>query len=147
MSVRRLRLSRARGFRLPENAVSVARPGKWGNPFIVGKDGTQLQCVALFVALAGGFIDLSGRVPPDEQLEIWRRLRRSIRTLAGKDLACWCALGTPCHADVLLHLANDGVPFPLAGQEVDIGRARIGIDARQLQRLKLKHARERSEAA
>jgi hypothetical protein len=28
------------------------------------------------------------------------------RDLAGKDLACWCPLGQPCHADVLLELAN-----------------------------------------
>ena len=34
---RRIRLSRARGWRLPENAVNVARPGPWGNPFVVGK--------------------------------------------------------------------------------------------------------------
>lgn len=28
------------------------------------------------------------------------------RDLAGKDLACWCPLDRPCHADVLLELAN-----------------------------------------
>jgi len=26
--------------------------------------------------------------------------------LRGKDLACWCRPGEPCHADVLLELAN-----------------------------------------
>ena len=26
--------------------------------------------------------------------------------LRGKDLACWCALDQPCHADVLLEWAN-----------------------------------------
>lgn len=35
--------------------------------------------------------------------------RRSIRKfLAGKDLCCWCPLDQPCHADVLLEIANQG---------------------------------------
>jgi hypothetical protein len=29
--------------------------------------------------------------------------------LAGRDLACWCPIGEPCHADVLLELANPEV--------------------------------------
>jgi hypothetical protein len=31
---------------------------------------------------------------------------REAAELLGKDLACWCPLGQPCHADVLLELAN-----------------------------------------
>ncbi len=34
--------------------------------------------------------------------------------LAGRDLACWCPQGEPCHADVLLHWAN-GAPPGAAG--------------------------------
>lgn len=33
-------------------------------------------------------------------------IRRSLHELTGKDLACWCSLDAPCHADVLLELAN-----------------------------------------
>ena len=29
-----------------------------------------------------------------------------LRELGGHDLACWCPLDQPCHADVLLELAN-----------------------------------------
>lgn len=29
-----------------------------------------------------------------------------LATLRGRDLACWCPLDLPCHADVLLELAN-----------------------------------------
>ncbi|MGE2733815.1 DUF4326 domain-containing protein [Mycolicibacterium vaccae] len=39
----------------------------------------------------------------------WKRpdLTDEIRhELAGRDLACWCPLDDPCHADVLLDLAN-----------------------------------------
>ena len=31
--------------------------------------------------------------------------------LVGKDLACWCPLDQPCHADVLLEIANGGDPW------------------------------------
>lgn len=37
----------------------------------------------------------------------WRKIRRE---LAGKNLACWCPLDQPCHADVLLELANRAEP-------------------------------------
>ena len=133
---RRIRLSRAKGWRLPANAVNVARPGKWGNPFIVGKDGTRIQCVAMFLQLARGFIDLGGRVPVDDQLSLHRRLRRSIGELKGKDLACWCALdGEPCHGDVLLHLANGGGHLErLINREILLPRVRLGILAADLER-------------
>ncbi len=29
-----------------------------------------------------------------------------LHALKGRDLACWCALDGPCHAEVLLVLAN-----------------------------------------
>lgn len=34
-----------------------------------------------------------------------------LRDLRGRDLACWCPLDAPCHADVLLELAN-AAPSP-----------------------------------
>lgn len=144
----RIRLSRAKGWRLPADAVNIARPGKWGNPFIIGKDGTREQCVTLFSQLAGGFIDLGGRLSVDEQLTFYRRLRRSIDDLKGHDLACWCAIdGKPCHGDVLLSLAN-GTRLPAwAKQPIDIRRLRLGVDARDLEALNRKKAkRERAEA-
>ena len=141
---RRIRLSRARGWRLPEGAVNVARPGKWGNPFVVGKDGTRLQCVAMFLQLARGFIDVGGRVPVDEQLTLYRRIRRSIGELEGKDVACWCALdGEPCHGDVLLHLANGGGYLDrLVDRAIELPRVRIGMTAWDLERARRKRLRE-----
>ncbi|SII07108.1 Uncharacterised protein [Mycobacteroides abscessus subsp. abscessus] len=35
-----------------------------------------------------------------------RIIRDRMTELAGHDLACWCPLDQPCHADVLLELAN-----------------------------------------
>jgi hypothetical protein len=89
---RRIQLSRARGWRMPANTVKVSRgPGmKWGNPFRVGLDGDAEYCVHLFRAWVEA-----------EFLE--GEIRRELR---GKNLACWCKPGTPCHADVLLEIAN-----------------------------------------
>jgi len=76
---------------MPENSVKVCRPGKWGNPFIVGKDGDALQCVELHECLTAD----------------WRLEQvAALAELRGKNLACWCKPGQPCHADTLLKLAN-----------------------------------------
>jgi len=114
----RITLKRARGFDLQRfsrtlnglPAVTVARPGKWGNPFVIadvadrfGLDPAAAQAKA--VALHRDWLDGKlapaldpGRVPP-ARAEI-------VAALAGQNLACWCKPGTPCHADLLIALAN-----------------------------------------
>lgn len=86
----RIQLSRAKGWRKPENTVVVSRPSKWGNPYSVSEFGAPLA-VSNYRAWISGMISIGAR---------------DISELAGKNLACWCRLGTPCHADVLLELAN-----------------------------------------
>jgi hypothetical protein len=134
----RIRLSRARGWRLPENAVHVGRPSRWGNPFIVGKHGTRIQCATMFAQLAGGFISFSQEIDTDLQLTMYRRIRRHIGDLAGKDLACWCPLdGGACHADVLLLLANPGFVLPdWMKQPIDLPHVRLGMTASNIEQLK-----------
>lgn len=73
-----------------EHDVYVGRPSKWGNPFHVGKDGTREQVIARYRTYLEGQPGLLAQLPK----------------LRGKVLACWCA-PLPCHADVLLSLAND----------------------------------------
>lgn len=100
---------RVKGWRMPENTVSVCRPGKWGNPFgtdqfrwtrpdpemeIEPRRRTDEECQAEAVAIYENWL-------PAEKIEEARR------ELRGKNLACYCRPGTPCHADVLLRLAND----------------------------------------
>ncbi|MGE3191953.1 MAG: DUF4326 domain-containing protein [Microbacteriaceae bacterium] len=94
----RFQLSRHRGWRMPENGVSVARPRKWGNPFPVGAPGIpdRQTAVERFRQLAAGEITLDGTPYPFDQLD----------ELRGHDLGCWCSLDGPCHGDVLLELAN-----------------------------------------
>ena len=84
------RLQRSRIRPLPAGAVCVTRPGRWGNPYRVEEHG-RAEAVALFRQHVLGDAALLAAV------------RRELR---GRDLACWCKPGEPCHADVLLELAN-----------------------------------------
>ena len=91
----RVKLSRAKGWRMPENTVKVDRSTPWGNPYQAGKDGDGSPKY-----LVGLFADYLNR---PEQAEKVQRIKRE---LCGKNLACWCSLDAPCHADVLLEMAN-----------------------------------------
>lgn len=101
----RVQLSRKAGWRMPENTVSVARPGRWGNPFKVGDriqaDPSQPTAVCFSQAEA---VEAYRHLLAQPQMVKFREEVRS--NLRGKNLACWCRPGTPCHADVLLELAN-----------------------------------------
>lgn len=92
---------------MPENTISVARPGPLGNPFVVGKDGTRERCVELYRLLLGGYLCLTSGPSIAEQEAVIAAVRDRLPSLRGKNLACWCRNdGKPCHADVLLELAN-----------------------------------------
>lgn len=84
----------------------VDRSTPWGNPFVVGKDGTRARVVELFRYLLVGYICVSCKPSLDALIEYRRHLSEHLEELRGKDLACWCPLGAPCHADVLLEAAN-----------------------------------------
>lgn len=92
---------------MPPNTVKVDRSTKWGNPFIVGLDGDRARCVELFRLLSQGHICLR-RIPEctDAQIDYIKMARRNLQYLRGKNLACWCPIDQPCHADVLLEIAN-----------------------------------------
>jgi hypothetical protein len=95
----RLQLRRSKGFNLQAASLAinglpakiVARPTRWGNPFPFGPGRTQAEAVALAEKFIG---DELKRNPG------W------LEPLRGHNLACWCKLGTPCHADLLVELAN-----------------------------------------
>ena len=91
---KRIQRKRTKGWRMPEGAVYVGRPTKWGNPWIVRSDtGEQLR--RLTVDQYQTYLEL--------QIE---HGELDLAELRGKDLACWCRLDQPCHADILLELAN-----------------------------------------
>lgn len=92
---------------MPDNTVKVDRSTPWGNPFITGSSGTQAECADLFLKLMTGYICLSDPNVPAATQEIYlRRARENLHQLRGRNLACWCRPGTPCHADILMALAN-----------------------------------------
>lgn len=98
---RRIQRKRTRGWRMPAGAVYVGRPTKWGNPYRIGHYPlTAQRAVDLYRRWLAGEQTGARRPPSAEFLE-------AIRTeLRGRDLVCWCPLDRPCHADVLLELAN-----------------------------------------
>ena len=118
MTPQRLHLSRQGGYNLQAAsqalnglpAKRVTRPGRWGNPFSIEAtsakyglehDAAQAKAVALCGEWLSGMLDnrLSPGPPPS---------RAEIRAeLGGHNLACWCRPGTPCHADVLISIANE----------------------------------------
>lgn len=102
----RIQRRRAKGWRMPEGAVYVGRGSPWGNPFVVGRDGTAAECVQLYAALLGGLICISAKAGAIEQRAVLDHARAHLQDLRGRDLACWCRPGAPCHADLLLDLAN-----------------------------------------
>lgn len=99
----RLQLSRGKGANLQAAslalnglpAVNVARPTKWGNPYRIGPTFTRDEAVKIFRDTVGAV--LANRPSTREAMRA---------ELRGKNLACWCATGASCHADVLLELAN-----------------------------------------
>lgn len=95
----RIQLSRKKGWRKPPNTVVVSRPRRWGNPYSMKDGHSQQNCVNHFILMLK-----EGKTPPFALANIREEL-------AGKNLACWCKIGTPCHADVLLKLANGVRPF------------------------------------
>ena len=97
----RVQRKRTKGWRMPPNTVYVGRPSKWGNYFSV-EDYGRNKAVQMFRDYIGHPNSPHGFEPDD------------IEQLRGKNLCCWCSLDQPCHADVLLRLANEPVSLGLA---------------------------------
>ena len=87
-----LRVLNKRSDEIPSDAVYVGRPSAWGNPFGVERHTEESHQVA--VNKFEVYLEIRLVVEPDYLLP-----------LKGKDLVCWCA-PLPCHADVLLKMAN-----------------------------------------
>lgn len=116
---------------MPPNTISVARPSRWGNPFVVGDS----ECLSYGGATRGnagtygGRVLYHGRSLPfglNNEQAVWLfrdelvwildqvdeseydGIRAALGRLTGKNLGCWCPLDERwCHADVLLDLSNN----------------------------------------
>lgn len=106
----RVQRKRTKGYRMPLNTVSVARPGKWGNPFKIApafdSEGVRFPEITAESAVTL-YREWIARA-----LQNWPSTRDALADLRGRNLACFCKLDAPCHADVLLELAN-AEPAPI----------------------------------
>ena len=119
---KRIQQRRTAGWRKPEGAVAVGRGTRWGNPFRIGDSARVWH-------LPGGstnprelYLDCFTVLAPWHAVALFRHAMEGdpnwypdgwqpgivpdLTALRGKDLMCWCPLAQPCHADVLLELAN-----------------------------------------
>ena len=108
----RIQRKRTKGWRMPDGAVYVGRPSRWGNPYQVERYPHRLRWLvvhrdtrnslgsfaaeseAIYWAVRG-----YGLTVPDMDRSRWLKPLRGATALA-----CWCPLDQPCHADVLLEL-------------------------------------------
>jgi hypothetical protein len=105
----RVQLRRSAGWKLPANTVKVDRSTIYGNPFIVGKKTPEGAVIGNNRAAVDAFrlkveLRLQHQVAADPAFCQFTR-ERLRAALGGKNLACWCSLDEPCHADTLLYLA------------------------------------------
>lgn len=130
----RIARQRTKGWRKPEGAVIVTRPSIWGNPWKSGNPGllndrgvwrqtaqpidqqtavsiyrqwlhdgsTDPQYLPIIYQWPGAMI----RAMTDALHGRRSLILSEIHTLRGRDLCCFCPPGTPCHADVLMEIAN-----------------------------------------
>lgn len=111
----RVQRKRTKGWKMPPNTVYVGRPTTWGNPFRVGEHGDAAECVKLYRdcilgdiqpgQMNGAQLDAADEAWPDCFAMPCQNTAKIF--LRGKNLACFCPLDQPCHADILLQLAND----------------------------------------
>lgn len=125
---KRIQRKRTKGWKAPEGAVYVGRPTNWGNPFYqwMGKGDDEIGAAyearlfsewlsgtltddVLFAKLAGHKGGVSAILASSKIMRLGKQraaIMAGLSALRGKTLMCWCPEGSPCHADVLLELAN-----------------------------------------
>lgn len=100
---KRIQRKRTKGWKMPSGAVYVGRPTIHGNPFRVGVK-TNTRHVCCTPATKQECIEAYRRYLLCNMG--WLKTYPPFVNLRGKDLVCWCPPDQPCHADVLLELAN-----------------------------------------
>lgn len=102
----RLQRKRTKGWRMPPGAIDVTRSGPWGNPFVV------TEKVAPGKVVGGSYFAVPTAADAVDCFREYAHMKSGYiaavrQHLRGRDLVCWCPPGSPCHADVLLELANN----------------------------------------
>lgn len=110
----RIQMQRKKGFNLQAEslringlpAVLVTRQSRWGNPFVVGRDGTREECIQKYIADLLPYTHQHPNNGLDKFYISEANLSDIRRHLSGKNLACFCPLHLSCHADFLLKMAQ-----------------------------------------
>lgn len=115
MKPKRIQRKRTKDWRKPENAVIVDRTSRYGNPYKIGQNCNSVLELAL-MGFKGDALTNGVRINTNaDAVDMYKRMLNTFTTkrqreffapLRGKDLVCFCKLDDPCHADVLLKLAN-----------------------------------------
>lgn len=109
--MKRIQRKRTKGYKMPDNAIYVGRPTKFGNPFQAGK-----WYIPVDACLSNPFSPEWKLCKTIEQsVELYREYierevkykRLDLHELIGHNLACWCNLKNCCHADVLIEMINN----------------------------------------
>lgn len=115
----RIQMSRQHPWRADHpDAVIVDRSTRWGNPYAVARRGqhwvvlhpggrTLVEERSRTKAFAASVVAFVGAVHGlDRDVALPFDEHDVAAQLAGRDLACWCPPGQPCHAEALLIIAN-----------------------------------------
>ena len=89
------------------DCIYVGRPTRWGNPFFIGVDGDATVCVRRYADMLTPYHHHGKNSSLENLLLSIANLEDIQNALRGKNLSCFCLLGSPCHADVLLSIANE----------------------------------------
>lgn len=137
----RIQRKRSKGWKSPPNTVYVGRPTMWGNPFSVReslykdhwsvvfegksisaefatKRNAQAEAVRLFEKwFSTEIADIGTELHNFRNKYGWKgfSLACAVNMLRGKNLSCWCGENEPCHAEVILRLANIACSGRIAG--------------------------------
>jgi len=103
---KRIQRRRTAGWRLPAGTVYVGRPTRFGNPYRAGEPRGDLPPLTAGQAVTRHRRWLESRDSQPPRGVDRAVILASLHELRGRDLACWCPPGEPCHADVLLEMAN-----------------------------------------
>ena len=101
---KRIQRKRTAGWRMPENTVYVGRPTKWGNPWTVTPPSKRSHAVSEKFYYDQAVEAFTFWIEDEEQAQLRAEIRQELK---GKDLACWCPEDKPCHADLLIQIANE----------------------------------------
>ena len=99
----RIQRRRIKGWRMPEGTIYVGRPSKWGNRYRPAPAYQDDYCRLPEITAADAVALYREHL---ERQLAHASIRAMLAELRGHDLCCWCPLDQPCHADVLLELAN-----------------------------------------